>query len=185
MIENTINHKVYVGFTTSSLKTRFRQHARCGNINTKIGKAIQKYGVGSFKMTVLFQSDDIEYTLNTAEGQYIELFNSREDGYNMTDGGDGRLNYDMPSEVKKKISAAKMGVPGHCTEDRKQKLRSYTRDKRYNYDDTVYNFIHKDTNQTYTGTKLDFCEAYGLSVSNVYKLIKGFSKSIKRWTINV
>ena len=55
IIRNTINNKVYIGQTISSINLRFRNHlsaARNGG-DYIIGKAIRKYGESNFYVELL------------------------------------------------------------------------------------------------------------------------------------
>lgn len=87
------SEKVYIGQTRSE-KTR---RAKWFNDKTpyagpKINAARIKYGVTNFKYEVLFsiETDDeyeLSQILNRKEKEYIELYNSIENGYNLDEGG--------------------------------------------------------------------------------------------------
>lgn len=86
---NAINEKIYVGYTTLTLKRRRWQHeqgARLGS-ETGIARAIRKHGASNFIWDILFVSFDKEFCLNIAEPALIDDYDSFRFGYNMTIGG--------------------------------------------------------------------------------------------------
>lgn len=89
IIRNTVNSKVYIGQTTSSINLRFRNHlssARRGG-DYVIGKAIRKYGESKFYVELL--EECLTEELNEREKYWISFFDStaRKNGYNMSIGG--------------------------------------------------------------------------------------------------
>lgn len=52
----------------------------------------------------------------------------------------------------------------------------------YNYDPIVYQFIHKD-GEIFSGTKNEFIKQYKLDKGNVYKMVKGTNKTVKKWSV--
>lgn len=101
-ITNKINNHSYIGQTSINVDERFKQH--CYNsFNHKetkdeydypLHRAIRKYGKDNFTIEVIEECDN--NLLNQKEQQYIQQFNTYENGYNATLGGDGqcRYNYD-------------------------------------------------------------------------------------------
>lgn len=88
---NTVNKKVYIGFT-SSFHKRVHTHKKDYKKRiTKFYSAIRKYGWENFQWEVLFQSTDKEYCLNIMEQHYIDQYNSIKEGYNLNFGGAGVL----------------------------------------------------------------------------------------------
>ena len=58
-ITNIINNKLYIGYTTATLKERMRRHKNDDiNHNTLLGRAIKKYGWENFKYEVVVYEDD-------------------------------------------------------------------------------------------------------------------------------
>lgn len=92
IIKNRLNDKVYIGQTTTNIKTRFNQHCKNSTLksrNYKLYNAIKKYGKENFYIEILEQDIDIN-KLDEREIYYIEKHNSYLKGYNSTKGSDGR-----------------------------------------------------------------------------------------------
>lgn len=89
LISNDLNGKLYVGQTIQSIERRFINHC-CNSSdrgqNMYIKRAILKYGKEHFKIE-LIEECPIEW-LNKREIYWIEYFDSYENGYNLTLGGD-------------------------------------------------------------------------------------------------
>jgi group I intron endonuclease len=84
LIENQVNGKKYVGYTSKEPKRRFYQHT----ISDKpIGKAIRKYGAECFAMRVIDETGEIEDVVEL-EKKWIAYYDSYNSGYNCTEGGD-------------------------------------------------------------------------------------------------
>lgn len=90
LIRNTINDKVYVGKTYLSLEERFERHKQDSKKNSDrpLYRAIRKYGIDKFYIELIgsFEENDLE----DFEILAIQEFNSYNEGYNATLGGDGR-----------------------------------------------------------------------------------------------
>lgn len=89
IITNTVNGKQYVGQTVQSINKRFDRHCQYYGSEAEnrmaIKLAIHKYGRKNFTIEVLEQCD-VEL-LNEREIYYIEKFNTYNNGYNSTRGG--------------------------------------------------------------------------------------------------
>jgi group I intron endonuclease len=85
LVTNLVNHKTYVGQTTKSVEHRFRHHCYSagGGSNTLLHKAIRKYGVASFQVTIL---EVVTEDINAREVAWIAKLSPE---YNMTKGGEG------------------------------------------------------------------------------------------------
>lgn len=89
-IINDINSKVYIGKTTRSLQTRFKEHIEnTSNCNSAIYAAIQKYGQNHFSIQ-LIEDNISDQELNQKQRYWIAAYNSYKNGYNLTPGGDGK-----------------------------------------------------------------------------------------------
>ncbi len=88
-ITNTINEKVYIGLTTTSLKTRWQSHKGSVKSNPRpLYRAMRKYGIENFTIEVIDETDSME-KLAELERSYIKKYNSRDPqfGYNLAAGG--------------------------------------------------------------------------------------------------
>lgn len=109
-IKNKINHKIYVGQTTSNPKIRKRAHfttLRQGvHNNMYLQRAFNKHGESSFSFHVLDSANDKE-SLNKLEISYIEKYQclNRDKGYNLKEGGGNGKH--SPESIRKMINAKK------------------------------------------------------------------------------
>lgn len=92
-ITNDINNKIYIGKTCNSLNYRWQQHFDAyTKYDWHIYRAMRKYGFTHFNIEIIEEcSDDI---LNDREKYWIEYYDSYNNGYNSTLGGDGRPQID-------------------------------------------------------------------------------------------
>lgn len=127
---NTINGKIYIGQSVNleDRKNRFNDFSCKKYSGDLINKARQKYN-----SKVYWDYEVLEYCtpdeLNDKEKYFIALYNStdRKIGYNLTEGGKGRLGYKMSEEMKKKLSEAQKGEKSprfgyHLTDEEKKNL---------------------------------------------------------------
>ena len=85
-IENLINHKVYIG-QTNNPQRRFSEHRAKGyetNTHKVLYYAFDKYGINNFSFEIIEETD----IPNEREKYWIKFYDSFENGYNMTEGGD-------------------------------------------------------------------------------------------------
>jgi group I intron endonuclease len=86
--KNKINNKSYIGITTKSLEHRKITHQKAAKYNNrKFYTALNKYGFDNFEWSVLDECSDMT-ELENKEQYYIEKYNSFNDGYNLTSGGE-------------------------------------------------------------------------------------------------
>ena len=88
-IENLINQNKYIG-QSNDIYTRWKEHKFELNKNTHHNRYLQnawnKYGTENFQWNIL---EECEYEkCFDREIYYIQLFNSFDQGYNLTRGGD-------------------------------------------------------------------------------------------------
>ena len=88
IIKNTINNKVYIGQTKTSVEQRWKEHLRHAAYgNQVINRAMRKHGVENFYIETL-EICNIE-ELDQREIYYIDLYDSTDKtkGYNVSIGG--------------------------------------------------------------------------------------------------
>lgn len=111
MVTNLVNGKKYIGQTIRTVEDRWKQHirnARLSNQNAHYFQyAIRKYGPENFKVEVLEECPKEE--LDEKEMYYIKKYNTYEDGYNLSLGGEGggcKYNYDQIKQYYKEEGSA-------------------------------------------------------------------------------
>ena len=85
-ITNKVNNKSYIGQTRYTIEFRWRQHLHKKD-NTYFHNALHKYGAENFTIDVL-EECDVNH-LNEREMFYIAKYDTFNNGYNLTLGGDG------------------------------------------------------------------------------------------------
>ena len=150
-ITNKVNGKSYIGQTIQNIKERFYQHCatKCSQaiLNMVIHKAINKYGKSNFTIEVI---EEVESTnLNDRERYWIRYYDSYNNGYNSTEGGqDGiRLfkNLDTESIIREYKSGKSLREIG----------RLFNVDKQTIKDLLVRNNISLRTTRTYKFSQKD------------------------------
>lgn len=92
-ITNKINGKVYIG-QSIDIERRWKEHIQRDRTNTSlIHLAIIKYGKDNFDFDIIEECSQSE--LNEKEQYWIKYYNSFENGYNLTRGGEARFYYDI------------------------------------------------------------------------------------------
>lgn len=95
----TVTNKVYVGMTIQKYTNRWRDHIKFSfnpkskTYNHYFHKAIRKYGKENFKWSILETveketREELIKELKRLEINYIKQYDSKNNGYNLTDGGD-------------------------------------------------------------------------------------------------
>lgn len=128
---NRINGKAYVGQTVFSLKNRRDRHVSetlNGKDNNYFHNAIRKYGIKKFDWKILQECDTIE-ELNRLEVHYIKLYDTFNNGYNLTKGGEGKVGYVPSKETRKKISEFRTGMK--LSEKTKRKISEGNKGKKH------------------------------------------------------
>ena len=94
MAINITNNKKYIGKTKFSLNKRKIQHKNNANCNRPghFYNAIRKYGFEVFDWFILEEDVETNELLNELEYHYIVQYNSINEGYNITPGGEGLSN---------------------------------------------------------------------------------------------
>lgn len=82
-ITNNLNGMIYIGQTRRTVAERVKQHIYQ---QSKIGKAMTKYGTENFSIDVIDHADTQE-EVDSLERFWIAFYNSCENGYNTLSGG--------------------------------------------------------------------------------------------------
>ena len=101
---NQINGKVYVGFDSCWPHRMTVHKSSSKKQDYKFYRAIRKYGWDNFEWSIIYQSKDKDYTLNVMENHFIREYDSFNNGYNSTLGGEGVFGMILSDEAKKNIS---------------------------------------------------------------------------------
>lgn len=105
---NKVDGKSYIGQTITSLRERKSQH-KCDafkrNRNYYFQNAIRKYGINGFKWMTLHICTNTQQ-LNETEIYYIKLYDTFNNGYNLTIGGKGSNGKKASKETRLKMSIA-------------------------------------------------------------------------------
>jgi group I intron endonuclease len=116
-ITNNVNGKSYIGFTGNTIFERFEQHKKDAlkiRDNRKFYNAINKYGVDAWNIELLESVDSAEFA-KQKEIELIEKFDTYNNGYNSTKGGDGNNGMIMSEESNAKRSKALKGIAKNYT----------------------------------------------------------------------
>lgn len=97
-ITNKLNNKIYIG-QSIDITRRWWEHKHDNRSNSLIHLAITKYGEENFTFEVIEECSQDQ--LNEREQYWIEFYNSFEDGYNLTRGGNSGFYYDIYSIYEK------------------------------------------------------------------------------------
>ena len=133
--EETGEKSYYIGQTIESIEKRAGKNGYryLKNTNSKFANAINKWGWDAFECEILEENIQTREALNEAEIKYIAEYDSYNNGYNTTAGGEGSSGY-------------------HITEERKQKMLDGKRRKVYcNELDMLFNSLTDAKN--YIGIK--------------------------------
>ena len=150
-ITNTINGKSYIGQTIQNVKERFYQHCatKCSKAvsNMAIHRAIKKYGKSNFTVEVIEEIDSAN--LNDRERYWIKYYNSYNNRYNSTKGGqDGCKSFkdlDVESIIKEYNTGKSLRTLGTIFKVDKQTIK----------DLLVRNNINLRTTRTYKLSQKD------------------------------
>jgi len=106
--------KIYIGQTICGLTTRISQHkseAKTTNKNRAFLSAIRKYGIENIKWEIIDYCNN-EKDLDEKECHYIAKYDSYNNGYNETIGGDkGSKGFIYSLELREKMSISSGGEP--------------------------------------------------------------------------
>lgn len=95
-ITNDINNKSYIGKCCSNISERYKQHLRDYQKQTEshrpLYSAMNKYGIEHFSIQEIEECEDS--ILSSREQYWISYYDTYQNGYNATLGGDGAILYD-------------------------------------------------------------------------------------------
>ena len=189
--------KYYVGQTTRTIKARAGKEGNnyCKEgCTAKFANSIRKWGWNAFEVTILEEGIQTLEELNEKEKYYIKIYDSYNNGYNSTEGGDGVLGChhtgmygkQHTKEAKEKNRQAHIGkLKGENhpmygiskTEEEKEIIRQGL--KRFREENPDFKYNHKtipvyckELDKSFEGiqqAKTYMKEQYGLCMKNLSK----------------
>ena len=187
-ITNKINGKSYIGQTIQNVKERFYQHCatKCSQaiLNMVIHKAINKYGKSNFTIEVI---EEVESTnLNDRERYWIRYYDSYNNGYNSTEGGQDGIklfkNLDTESIVREYKSGKSLREIGRLFNVDKQTIKDLLVRNNINLRTTrTYKFSQKDREDILKDLSLglsrkEIISKWHISKSYLSQLINGYRR---------
>lgn len=112
IIRNTVNDKVYIGQTTMTVHERFMAHLKPSTCKAKAGyklyNAMKKHGNDKFYVETIEDGVPLD-KLDEREIELIAEYDSFNNGYNSTPGGDGRI-FNKINNEEELLELAKGGM---------------------------------------------------------------------------
>lgn len=187
-ITNTINGKSYIGQTIQNVKERFYQHCatKCSKAvsNMAIHRAIKKYGKSNFTVEVIEEIDSAN--LNDRERYWIKYYNSYNNGYNSTKGGqDGCKSFkdlDVESIIKEYNTGKSLRTLGTIFKVDKQTIKDLLVRNNINLRTTkTYKLSQKDREDIIKDLSLglsrkEIISKWHISKSYLSQLINGYRR---------
>jgi group I intron endonuclease len=113
-----VSGKQYVGLS-QDIRRRLNHHRHATSKTSLLARAIRKYGHAEFEFRVHAEAEFSE--LSALEQALIaELDCRRPKGYNLTEGGEGNVGWEMPNAVREKIRQKATGRK--MTDEAKRKI---------------------------------------------------------------
>ena len=173
-----VNGKRYVGQTVCELSKRWREHIQesRGQSHKPLYRAMSKYGIGMFNVRILEEDIPVEL-LSDRERHWITQFDSYNQGYNLTTGGE--VSYALREDVRERISESHMGVSK--PEEQVQKMIQTHKERKVSFSvrgTGTHHQVKVKAIHTQTGEELLFnsltelCESLSLPNGNVSRAIK-------------
>lgn len=149
--------KSYIGLTKVGMSRRWNQHTHDARKGSRLHfhNAIRLYGENDWVHTILEEGIESLIKANELELQYIKEYNTFEDGYNLTIGGDGASGVVWTKEKSDRRDSTK---PVH-------KFIHYA----YGLEELT---LHK------------MCTKYGMSKGTLHGLVNGTKKSYRGWQMH-
>lgn len=134
--------QVYIGATEKSSQERFMRHVYQSNWKptTTLHEAIREHGQDAFIVETLETHEDRDYVFNTLEPKYIAEYDSKNNGLNSTDGGEGIHGCSIPSN----------GMLGKKHSPESKAKMSTSQQKRVLSDDARRRISEGSKNRVYT-----------------------------------
>ena len=187
-ITNTINGKFYIGQTIQNVKERFYQHCatKCSQaiLNMVIHKAITKYGKSNFTIEVIEEVESAN--LNDRERYWIRYYDSYNNGYNSTEGGQDGIklfkNLDTESIIREYKSGKSLREIGRLFNVDKQTIKDLLVRNNINLRTTrTYKFSQKDREDILKDLSLglsrkEIISKWHISKSYLSQLINGYHR---------
>lgn len=200
--------KKYIGQTVEKMQRRVLRHFRTIN-QTKISRAIQKYGKYDFVYGIVEEVDD-KNLLDDREQYWIKYYDSIDNGFNIKEGGKCARGFKQSESSIEKRRQKLIGRP--LTEEHKQKLSKAhkgkvlskeTVDKMIAYrtgrklaESCKEKISQSHSKNTYELKNIDgtmliiknlakFCRENNFSQSYFTRILKGERKTYKGWSIKI
>ena len=122
-ITNNLNNKIYIGLSSKKVEESESYYGS----GVLIYKAIDKYGKDNFTKTILERDITDFKVLCERERHYIDIYDSINNGYNITEGGGGTFGYKHTNATKEKIRQYLLNQPKDIIEKRAASNRGKTR----------------------------------------------------------
>ena len=187
-ITNKVNGKSYIGQTIQSVKERFYQHCatKCSQaiLNMVIHKAITKYGKSNFTIEVIEEVESAN--LNDRERYWIRYYDSYNNGYNSTEGGQDGIklfkNLDTESIIREYKSGKSLREIGRLFNVDKQTIKDLLVRNNISLRTTrTYKFSQKDREDILKDLSLELSRKeiiskWHISKSYLSQLINGYHR---------
>lgn len=152
-ITNLITNKHYIGQTVRPLQERYAEHInRANNLDSRhLYVSMRKYGIDNFTIEQIDTANSIQ-DLNEKEIYWISYYDSYNNGYNMTQGGDINPMHSSKSRESHKSKMRSEEVRNKISES----VRRNRADPNSNYNTVEYHeklSLAAKGNQKYKGKK--------------------------------
>lgn len=173
-VTNKINNMSYIGKTIFDLDHRKNRHisaTSCNKDNIYFHSALRKYGVDNFNWDVIEECNNID-DLNRLEIYYIGYYDTYNNGYNLTMGGDGSVGYELTESHKQKISEACKGIKRKPFSEKGKQNMSKARKGNKNAGKLII-LTHPDGIEEKFGCIIDADRKYNLNATALSKVARG------------
>jgi group I intron endonuclease len=129
------NDKIYIGQTLRTIEKRWKRHIMDSkkSCDNKFHRAIRKYGEDNFIAEEVMWVEaptqkELKAKLDFLECHFIQRYDTKRNGYNSTDGGDGVVGRICSEESRERYRQANLGQNNpswgkRCSEATKEKVR--------------------------------------------------------------